>query len=378
MELTSLKLVNYRNYANLELDFSPGVNVFLGENAQGKTNLLESIYVLALARSHRTSSDKDLINWTAKETTISGRIKKNISETPLSLHFSSKGKKARVNHLEQSKLSQYVGQLNVILFAPEDLELLKGAPSVRRRFIDMEFGQMNPLYLYNITQYRRILKDRNAYLKRLQLKQTKDTVFLDVLTDQLVSVGAEVILARQLFVRRLQAAAQPIHAEVSNQREQLTLVYQTSIDFEEHADLEQIKATFAATLNRQRTREVMQGSTVVGPHRDDLQFIVNENDVAVFGSQGQQRTTALAIKLAEIDLMAQETGEYPILLLDDVLSELDASRQTHLLLAIQDKVQTFITAPSLSDVARQLIHTPKVFHVKQGEITLEAKHTSEK
>ena len=371
MELQSLRLVNYRNYTDLTLNFSDGVNVFLGENAQGKTNLLESIYVLALARSHRTSSDKDLIRWQEKEATISGRVKKSISDTPLSLHFSNKGKKARVNHLEQSKLSQYIGQLNVILFAPEDLELVKGAPSVRRRFIDMEFGQMNPLYLYNTTQYRRILKERNAYLKRLQMKQTTDTIFLDVLTEQLVDIGSQVLLARQTFLERLEVAAQPIHAEISNKRETLTLRYQTSLDFEKETDLGTIKLVFEQTLKKQQSREIMQGSTLVGPHRDDIQFIVNDNDVAVFGSQGQQRTTALAIKLAEIDLMQQETGEYPILLLDDVLSELDANRQTHLLLAIQDKVQTFITAPTLSDIARQLIHAPRVFHVKQGEIVLE-------
>ncbi|MFT8714624.1 MAG: DNA replication/repair protein RecF [Leuconostoc pseudomesenteroides] len=374
MELESLTLKNYRNYGDLTLEFSDGVNVFLGENAQGKTNLLESIYVLALARSHRTSSDKDLIQWSEKEATISGRVKRAISDTPLSLNFSNKGKKARVNHLEQSKLSQYIGQLNVILFAPEDLELVKGAPSVRRRFIDMEFGQMNPLYLYNTTQYKRILKERNAYLKRLQLKQTTDTVFLDVLSEQLVNVGAQILLARESFLKKLEQAAQPIHAEISDQRETLHLVYNSSVNFEEKDDLAGVTAAFEAALLKQRAREIMMGSTLLGPHRDDLQFIVNDNDVAVFGSQGQQRTTALAVKLAEIDLMQQETGEYPVLLLDDVLSELDANRQTHLLLAIQDKVQTFITAPSLTDVARQLIHTPKVFHVKHGEITLETEN----
>lgn len=374
MELESLTLKNYRNYGDLTLEFSDGVNVFLGENAQGKTNLLESIYVLALARSHRTSSDKDLIQWSEKEATISGRVKRAISNTPLSLNFSNKGKKARVNHLEQSKLSQYIGQLNVILFAPEDLELVKGAPSVRRRFIDMEFGQMNPLYLYNTTQYKRILKERNAYLKRLQLKQTTDTVFLDVLSEQLVNVGAQILLARESFLKKLEQAAQPIHAEISDQRETLHLVYNSSVNFDEKDDLAGITAAFEAALLKQRAREIMMGSTLLGPHRDDLQFIVNDNDVAVFGSQGQQRTTALAVKLAEIDLMQQETGEYPVLLLDDVLSELDANRQTHLLLAIQDKVQTFITAPSLTDVARQLIHTPKVFHVKHGEITLETEN----
>lgn len=371
MELESLKLVNYRNYDNLELSFSSGVNIFLGENAQGKTNLLESIYVLALTRSHRTSSDKDLIQWHEKEATISGRVKKRVSETPLTLHFSNKGKNARVNHLEQPKLSQYVGQLNVILFAPEDLELVKGAPTVRRRFIDMEFGQMNPLYLYNMTQFKRILKERNAYLKRLQLKQTNDTIFLDVLTEQLVEFGSQILLARKLFVKRLEKAAQPVHFEISDQREMLSLTYQTSIDVGDNFDVNDIKKAYYDTLSHQQKREILQGTTLVGPHRDDIQFNVNDNDVAVFGSQGQQRTTALAIKLAEIELMAEETGEYPVLLLDDVLSELDASRQTHLLMTIQDKVQTFITSPTLSDVTRQLIHEPRVFHVKHGKINLE-------
>ncbi|MBU7456089.1 DNA replication/repair protein RecF [Leuconostoc fallax] len=371
MELTSLSLQNYRNYHDLSLTFSSGVNVFLGENAQGKTNLLESIYVLALARSHRTSNDKDLIQWQQKETTISGRVHRRTGDLPLSLNFSNKGKKARVNHLEQSKLSQYVGQLNVILFAPEDLELVKGAPTIRRRFIDMEFGQMNPLYLYHSAQYKKILKNRNAYLKRLQLGQTKDTVFLDVLTEQLVDTGSQVILARQAFLKNLELAAQPIHTEISNQQEKLTLKYQSSVDLSENTNIDQIKSQFLESLRQQYQREKSQGSTALGPHRDDVQFWVNGKDVATFGSQGQQRTAALSVKLAEIHLMQQETGEYPVLLLDDVLSELDASRQTHLLLAIQDKVQTFITAPSLSDVAKQLIHAPKVFHVKQGQITVE-------
>ena len=187
----------------------------------------------------------------------------------------------------------------------------------------------------------------------------------------MVDAGSQILIARQEFLNKLELAAQPIHAEISDQREAFKLRYMSSVDFASDASLEEVKSVFADALSRQRSREIMQGSTMVGPHRDELQFDVNGNNVAIFGSQGQQLTTALAIKLAEIDLMQQETGEYPVLLLDDVLSELDASRQTHLLLAIQDKVQTFITAPTLSDIARQLIRKPRVFHVKQGVITLE-------
>lgn len=373
MELTNLQLHHFRNYGDLALTFQSGVNVFLGENAQGKTNLLESIYVLALARSHRTNNDKDLIQWGQKEASVSGRVEHRLGQTPISLQFSSKGKHARVNHLDQSRLSDYIGQLNIIVFAPEDLALVKGSPSVRRRFIDMEFGQMNPAYLHNTSQYRQILKERNAYLKRLQLKQTSDRIFLDVLTDQLVHFGSRVVAARADFIQRLEKAAAPIHEEISDRKERLNLAYQTPVTSEDVTALsiDELAQRFRSALDKQVEREVLMGTTLLGPHRDDLQLLVNGNDVAVFGSQGQQRTSALSLKLAEIELMHEETGEYPVLLLDDVLSELDASRQTHLLLAIQDKVQTFLTAPSLSEVARQLIDEPKVFQVNAGSITEE-------
>lgn len=371
MELERLTLSHFRNYDELALDFQPGVNVFLGENAQGKTNLLESIYVLALARSHRTNNDRDLIEWGQKVAKVSGRVANRLGTTPLSLEFGNWGKHARVNHLDQPRLSEYIGQLNVILFAPEDLELVKGAPSVRRRFIDMEFGQMNVHYLYRISQYRKVLRERNAYLKKLQTKQTSDRIFLEVLTEQLVEYGSQVVAARCQFIDHLARLAAPIHAEISDRRESLLLTYQASFDLGDDNAIDSLKNAFTAALERQADREILQGTTLVGPHRDDFKILVNQKDVAVYGSQGQQRTAALALKLAEIDLMHAETGEYPVLLLDDVLSELDASRQTHLLMAIQDKVQTFLTAPSLSEVARQLITKPKIFQVAAGQVTVQ-------
>lgn len=371
MQLANLTLHNYRNYQDLTVNFAPGVNILLGPNAQGKTNLLEAIYVLALTRSHRTSSDKELISWQADEARISGRIVRQHGDIPLELLFTKKGKKARVNHLEQAKLSQYVGHFNVVLFAPEDLELVKGAPSVRRNFIDREFGQINPRYLYNASQYRGVLRQRNNYLRQLATKQAKDLIYLDVLTDQLIGFGAELLLARKQLLAKLFAAAAPIQASITDGRETLTFNYVSSIELAELADLEAIKAALIECFSKSRARELQQGTTLVGPHRDDLQFLVNEKNVQTFGSQGQQRTTALAVKLAEIDLMKEETGEYPVLLLDDVLSELDTHRQTHLLKTIQDRVQTFITTPSLSDIAQQLINEPKVFAIKAGQLTEE-------
>ncbi|WP_125546464.1 DNA replication/repair protein RecF [Levilactobacillus lindianensis] len=377
MYLQELQLQHFRNYPEADIRLGRGINVLLGENAQGKTNLLEAIYVLALTRSHRTANDHDLVNWQAKTAKVSGRVVKSAGTVPLELTFSRQGKRAKVNHLEQARLSQYVGQLNVILFAPEDLAIVKGAPSIRRRFMDMEFGQMNPRYLYNLSQYRTLLKQRNRYLKDLQHKQKRDLLFLSVLSDQLALYGAEIIAQRLRMLHKLEHWAQVIHAEISQQRETLTFHYATQVPDEALTDAKSIQAALSALYEKQRDKELYQGTTLVGPHRDDLHFRVNDKNVQTFGSQGQQRTTALSVKLAEIDLMKEETGEYPVLLLDDVLSELDDARQTHLLTAIQDKVQTFITTTSLSGITRQLIKDPTIFHVADGTVVADESPTSD-
>lgn len=372
MYLSELQLNHYRNYESVDVHFSPDTNVLIGENAQGKTNLLEAIYVLSLARSHRTNTDRELIQWHEDFAKITGLVQRSAGKTPLELVLSQKGKKAKVNHLEQAKLSQYIGQLNVVLFAPEDLNIVKGSPAVRRHFIDMEFGQMSSKYLYNISQYKSILKQRNQYLKQLQRRQAKDLVYLGVLSDQLAAYGAEVTVARRQFLQQMEKWAQKLHQEITKDREVLTFKYQSQIP-EEQLDqsVEELYQQFQTLYEKQQTREVEQGTTLIGPHRDDVQFLVNDKDVQAFGSQGQQRTTALSVKLAEIDLMKAQTGEYPILLLDDVLSELDDLRQTHLLKTFQNKVQTFLTTTSLENVKKEIIATPRVFTVTNGVVTEE-------
>lgn len=369
MNLKHLTLKHYRNYAAVDASFSPSINVLIGENAQGKTNLLEAIYVLALARSHRTNNDKELIQFGSEFAKVTGLVERRTGTLPLELVISQQGKKARVNHLEQAKLSQYLGHFNVILFAPEDLAIVKGSPAGRRRFIDMEFGQMSPKYLYNLAQYKTMLKQRNAYLKQLRFHQAKDLVYLDVLTDQLAAFGAEIIVTRAALLDDMAKFAAQVHSDITTAHEQLTFKYQTQVEPDARHDDEQAYEALSESFKKYRAREIDQGTTLVGPHRDDVSFIVNERDVASFGSQGQQRTTALAVKLAEIELMHHQTGEYPVLLLDDVLSELDDMRQTHLLRAIQNKVQTFLTTPSLDGVAKEMIDQPTVFEVHQGELT---------
>lgn len=368
MWLETIELSGFRNYQETALTFSDGVNVFLGQNAQGKTNMMESIYFLALARSHRTTSDKELINWEADFTRVSGKINSKGSTFPLAISLSNKGKQAKVNHLEQKKLSQYVGHLNIILFAPEDLELVKGSPAVRRQFIDRELGQMSAVYLHHLVSYQEILKQRNQYLKEYKASQSFDMVYLDILTEQLATEGAEVLERRLNFTEKLNEWATPIQQDISQGKEKLDIQYKTTLSLSNDSQKSSIYRQLLDKYEESKQRELDRGTTIIGPHRDDLVFYVNDKNIQTYGSQGQQRTTALSVKLAEIELMKEMTGEYPVLLLDDVLSELDNYRQTHLLKTIEKKVQIFLTTTSLDGVDTDLLNEPKIFHVSAGQI----------
>ena len=372
MYLKNLQLHHFRNYDNQSIDFSPSTNVLIGENAQGKTNLLESIYVLAMTRSHRTSNDKELIEFSKDAAQVSGTIQRNLGPLKLELDIGKNGKKAKANHIEKARLSEYLGQMNVILFAPEDLALVKGSPTVRRRFIDMEFGQISPKYLHDLTQYRSILKQRNRYLKQLQVKEASDKLYLEVLSEQLAAVVGSIISQRINFLTELEKYAQKLHAGITQGNENLTFKYECVVKNVVSLTELEISQSLMNLYEKNQQKEIFQGTTLYGPHRDDVKFLVNDKNVQVYGSQGQQRTTALSVKLAEIDLMKSQTNEYPILLLDDVLSELDGARQTHLLKTIQDKVQTFLTTPALSDVARNLIKEPKIFYISKGKVTTDS------
>lgn len=361
MRLNNLHIKNFRNYDELSLDFHKNVVIFMGENAQGKTNLLESIYALALTRSHRTNNEQELIQWEKEQAFIKGNVQKEYTKVPLELFLTKKGRKTKVNHMEQKKLSSYIGQLNVILFAPEDLSLVKGSPQGRRKFLDMEIGQIDPVYLYESAQYQKILKQRNQYLKQLAEHKQTDELYLDILSEQLIDHGSKVLFARQQFVKQLEYWANQLHQKISQSKEHLTIIYRSSIPGDHWADEQTVKETYAQEIEQVKGKERLRQVTLAGPHRDDMSFLVNEKDVQTFGSQGQQRTTALSVKLAEIDLIKEETGEYPVLLLDDVMSELDDSRQLHLLETIEGKIQTFLTTTTLKQVKDKMSVEPEIF-----------------
>ncbi len=370
MYLDHFVVQNFRNLKKLDIDFDPNVNIFIGKNAQGKTNLLEAIYFLALTRSHRTNSDKELIGFGGEYTNLLGHVRKSQVDLTLRVLITQKGKKVWINRVEQAKLSKYVGQLNAILFSPEDLELIKSAPALRRRFMDQEFGQINAEYLYFASKYRQVLLQKNNYLKQLAKGKTKDQVFLDVLSDQLAGIAAEVIFRRFKFLRYLSHYASDAYAHISLGGEKLAIAYHPSVSTIEADDtVEEIYQKILANFERNKAVEMRKGTTTSGPHRDDIEFKLDGKNAHLYASQGQQRSIALSVKLAEIQLVHQLTDEYPLLLLDDVMSELDHRRQSRLLNYIHGKTQTFITTTDLEGISWEIVKEPKVYHISAGTIS---------
>ncbi|WP_248929333.1 DNA replication/repair protein RecF [Paenibacillus hamazuiensis] len=366
MKVNSLNLRHYRNYEKVDFTTSHMVNIFVGPNAQGKTNLLESIYVLALTKSHRTHQDKELIQWDAPHAHLQGDVEKKYGTVHLDLTVSQQGKKAKLNGLEQKKLSNFIGALNVVMFAPEDLEIVKGSPGVRRRFLDMEIGQVHPAYLYDLSQYQKVLAQRNNLLKQMFAGGGSHASMLEVWNEQLVQFGIKIVKKRQSFIKKLQIWAEKIHSGITGGQERLEIRYDSALDLSQSEDETVLFDQFMIKLSQVREQELRRAVTLVGPHRDDLLFFINGKEAQTFGSQGQQRTTALSLKLAEIELIHEEVGEYPILLLDDVLSELDRYRQTQLIETFQNKVQTFITTTGIESVDLAKLDDAAVFQVRSG------------
>ncbi|MFO7263736.1 MAG: DNA replication/repair protein RecF [Bacillaceae bacterium G1] len=367
MFLHQLSLENYRNYETCQLTFRRPLNIFFGQNAQGKTNLLEAILLLAVAKSHRTPHHRQLIRWNEKSARVSGRITRLGRQWELALTLSDQGKVASVNRLEQERLSDFVGHLNVVMFAPEDVNLVKEGPSARRRFLDMEIAQISPNYLYDLTRYHRLLQQRNRFLKSMEAAQ--QTALLDTWDEQLSQFGVKILQKRRQFIRDLQQWASSLHRQFTQGREEMVLHYQMSIPLEEQTTFQEGVAAYFEALKSGRSQDLRRGTSLFGPHRDDLRIFINGKDVQLYGSQGQQRTAALSLKLAELELIRQEVGEYPLLLLDDVLSELDPQRQADLIASIRPEVQTFITTTHLDGLEGVNIEAADVFYVERGQVT---------
>lgn len=360
MTIESIELKNYRNYEQLHMEFSPGTNLLYGDNAQGKTNILESIYVCSTTKSHRGSKDKEIIQFDKEESHIKLNVRKKEVPYRIDMHLKkNKAKGVAINGIPIRKASELFGIVNVVFFSPEDLNIIKNGPAERRRFVDMELCQLNRLYVHALIQYNKVITQRNKLLKELNFRPEYEET-LDIWDVQFARYGADVIRYRREFVEQLNEIISGIHTKLSGGREQLTIVYEPNTEKDE----------LGYALSRKREMDIRLKTTTVGPHRDDLSFIVNGIDIRKFGSQGQQRTAALSLKLAEIELVKLLVKDYPILLLDDVLSELDGNRQEHLLEGI-DHIQTMITCTGLEDFLSHRVRIDKIFKVIEGTVVSE-------
>ena len=357
MILKSLELENFRNYKSLSICLDSGTNILYGDNAQGKTNILEAIYLSATTKSHKGSKDRDIVHFDEEEAHIRTYVLKDGLENRVDMHLrKNKPKGIAINGQRIKKAADLLGLLNVVFFSPEDLSIIKDGPSQRRRFMDMELCQLESYYLVQLNNYNKIINQRNKLLKELSVNPSlKDT--LSIWDSQLVSYGIKVIERRRAFVQQINKIIYHIHSKLSGGKEDLQIVYEPDVSIEE----------FEEKLKNSQDRDIRLKQTSVGPHRDDFAFMACGIDLRKFGSQGQQRTAALSVKLSEIELVKKLTNDTPLLLLDDVLSELDSSRQNYLLNSIGD-IQTIITCTGLEDFVNNRFEINKIFAVSNGNI----------
>lgn len=370
MIIKSLELSNFRNYNSLNMEFDSGTNILYGDNAQGKTNILEAIFLSATTKSHKSSKDKDIVNFKEEEAHIRTYLEKEGIETRVDMHLrKSKSKGIAIDGAKIKKAAELLGILNVIFFSPEDLSIIKDGPTERRRFVDMELCQLDNFYLYNLNHYNRIVNQRNKLLKDLYMNPSlRDT--LNIWDSQLLSYGSKIIERRQLFVAQLNEIINGIHKSLSGNKEYLEIRYEKEVSIEEYEE----------KLFSSQEKDIRLKMTTVGPHRDDFSFIVTKLDedgnkteesidIRKFGSQGQQRTAALSLKLSEIELVKKITKDKPVLLLDDVLSELDSNRQNYLLNSIGD-IQTIITCTGLDEFINNRFKINRIYKVTNGAVEL--------
>lgn len=358
MYIRSLQLANFRNYESLSLEFSEGTNILYGDNAQGKTNILEALYLVATTKSHRSVRDRDMIRFGCQEGHIRTVLIKNGVDYQVDMHLrAAKTKGLAINGQKLKRASQLMGLLHIVFFSPEDLTIVKNGPAYRRHFLDMELCQLDGEYLFNLNHYNRIVDQRNRLLKEIWNNPDLEAT-LDVWDDQLADYGTKIIARRREFMEQLADLIGDIHLRLSGGREHLSLQYLPDTE----------AAALKEKLLQNRERDKYLKSTSVGPHKDDFSFVCNEIDLRKFGSQGQQRTCALSLKLAEIELVKKMIGDSPVLMLDDVLSELDTNRQNTLLDSLGG-IQTFITCTGLDEFVSHRFAIDRLYRVENGVVT---------
>lgn len=366
MKLINLKLTDYRNCRNIEIDFSRGKILIIGKNAQGKTNILESIYFLSTLKSPRTSNNIELINFDAEKLCIEADIIKADTEIGLGyIYTKEKTRELKINGVK-SRPKDFKSVLKTVLFSTSDLLLLRGNPSDRRDWLDRAISQVYPAYDDRLSKYDKIRIQKNNFLKELVKGVQLDETLLEVYNEQLVITGSNIIFLRKKFLKEIEKIAKEKHRIIS-ETEDLKIRYDCSF-LEEETELDQIVEKFKASLEERRIEEIRRAQACVGPHRDDIQFFINKNEATKFASQGQQRTIVLALKLSELDIITDKTGDEPVLLLDDVLAELDDIRQNYLLKSINNQTQTIITSVDTVLFEEEFLKDVKIYKIEQGAV----------
>lgn len=362
MYLKNINIRNFRNYDDLSIQFEKGINIIYGSNGQGKTNLLESLYVLGMTKSHRSYIDNNLIKNDKEAFKIVGNIYVDKIKTKLEINFNDKDKTLKVDNNITKKVSDYISRMNIIIFYPDDLSLIKGSPSERRRFLNSEISQLYGEYLTVVNDYNKLLKMRNDYLKQIKL----DMNYLNILTDYLIDKAIIIYKMRYKFVKKLNERVGSIYFSLAGIND-FKILYKTSIKFENY-DKDYLKQVLKENFKNSYDKEKKNKITLIGPHRDELEILVGEDNIKNYGSQGQQRMAILAIKLAEIEIINNYKGTNPILLLDDVFSELDKKKKNNLLKYIDNSIQTIITTTDLNNISKKIRDNAKLIEIEQGAI----------
>jgi len=367
MIIEKLKLNNYRNYDKLNIDLDGKLNIFIGDNAQGKSNVLESIYVLALTKSYLNVKDKDLIKDGCDYCFLEALVNSENNSYKLNVSINASNKLVKINNREIQKLVDYVSLFRVILFSPDNIRMIKDSPNVRRKYLNVEIGQMSNSYIRNLQNYNLMLRQRNEFLKLIKLSNKVNNDYLEIINRKFSELATLIIRERYLFINKVNDYIVSIYEEIMGV-DNLNIKYVSSVN---NDDIEKMQDEFYDKLVCNFDKEKLYGMTLIGPHRDDFKFFMGDKEMSLYASQGQLRAAVLALKLAEIEIFKEITGDFPILLLDDIFSELDISKKNRLIKYIMDDVQTIITTTDLNMVDEILIENAKIFEISCGEVVKE-------
>ena len=367
MYLSKIELKNFRNYKSLKIKLDSHMNIFIGNNAQGKTNVLESIYVLALTKSHRYGVENNLIHKDYESCFIKGSIKDQKQIKDLEIHFDKQKKKFMINKKEIHKVSDYISNMKIIMFCHDDLDIIKGSPQIRRNLMNIQISQLFDFYVQYLNEYNKILKSRNEYLKIMAINNYTDYRYLEILDQKLCDRAIKIYQFRKKYLDFINNKIGDIFEKITS-ISGLNIIYENNIDLNDFSD-EDIRKQFSKKLSSNMKREIMQGTTLYGPHRDDFGFYLGENNMRLYGSQGQQRMAIVAFKLAEIELFKEILNTSPILLLDDIFSELDINTRKKLIQFVPEDVQVVITTTDLKNIQKKIVSKAKIFNVDKGKIT---------